>query len=64
MIIFNNIEENLIRFSAEEHIEDVTVRVEGCYSSSDDSAVALFSDHFEAIVPSVIYFIGHFAFLG
>ncbi len=64
MIIFNNIEENRIRFSAEEHVEDVTVRVEGLYSPSDDSAAALFSDHFETINPSIIYFISHYGFLG
>ncbi len=64
MIVFKNTEKDIIRFSTREKVEDVTIRVEGLYSSSDDPALILHSAYFKSISPSVIYFTSHPAYLG
>ena len=78
MITFINIEDNCVNFSAEKYIEDVTVRVEGCYSPPDDSSVHLYTRpimssclgeflykaEFKTIDPSEDYFVANSSFLG
>lgn len=65
MIVFKNVEEDVIRFSTEKRLENVVVRVEGLYSPSDEEVpIFLYASHFESIDPSVIYFTSYTDFLG
>jgi FkbM family methyltransferase len=77
VIIFTGIVDNCVRFSSEEHLEDVTVRVEGCYSPSDDYSDlakkrtrhslldgSLYRADFKTLNPSRNYFVANCSFLG